>query len=84
MIRTLDCISMKGSSAMALSIKTEVFLTIMNQMFTFTPLQISSILLIVIVIEMEDVGLAYLKKRLRQTVVLVSLVSGCSTGGIAA
>jgi len=69
---------------MALSIKTEVFLTIMNQMFTFTPLQISSILLIVIVIEMEDVGLAYLKKRFRQTVVLVSLVSGCSTGGIAA
>jgi hypothetical protein len=75
-IGTLDCISMKSSSAVALSIKTEVFVTIMNRMFSFTPLYISSILLIVIVIEMEDVGLAYLKKSFRQTVVLVSLVSG--------
>ena len=67
---------MKSSSAVALSIKTEVFETIMNRMFSFTLLQISSILLIVIVIEMEDVGLAYLKKSFRQTVVLVPLVSG--------
>jgi hypothetical protein len=67
---------MKSSSAVALSIKTEVFVTIMNRMFSFTLLQISSIQLIVIVIEMEDVGLAYLKKSFRQTVVLVSLVSG--------
>jgi hypothetical protein len=67
---------MKSSSAVALSIKAEEFVTIMNRMFSFTLLQISSILLIMIVIEMEDVGLAYLKKSFRQTVVLVYLVSG--------